>query len=62
MPRLKFIGEPTQGIPGGPIWEPGEERDLSDQEAAPYLRNVNWQEVPTIVVDAPAPPAEGSST
>lgn len=60
--RLKFIGEPAQGIPGGPIWEPGEERELSDQEAAPYLRNVNWQVVPDSTVEAPAEPAEGSST
>ena len=59
MPRLKLTGSPAQALRGGPTWEPGEERDLSDADAAPYLKNRNWQVVQTatITVDVPTPPA-----
>lgn len=43
MPRLKLIGELAQALAGGPMWEPGEERDLSDADAVPYLNNANWR-------------------
>ncbi|HXT34778.1 MAG TPA: hypothetical protein VN837_04295 [Chloroflexota bacterium] len=56
MPRLRLIGELPQALSGGPIWEPGEERDLPDPEAAPYLTNANWRLVATETIDAPAPP------
>lgn len=70
MPRLKFVGEPAQALRRGPIWQPGEERDLGDAEAAPYLKNANWQVVQTktetTVVDVdpsaePTAPAEAST-
>lgn len=51
--RLKFIGEPAQALARGPFWQPGEERDLTDEEAAPYLTNGNWRAVKTETVDAP---------
>jgi len=50
MPRIRFTGEPAQAPTGYAIWEPGEEREVTERQAAELIGNVHY-----VRTDAPGP-------
>jgi hypothetical protein len=58
MPRVKWTGTEPAAPPADSYWNPGEERDIDDEEwAERLLRNPNFQQVK----QTKAPPKPGEA-
>lgn len=56
MPRVQFTADIPMAPPGWPIWEPGEVREVTEEQAAYLCRNVWYRRLDDAAEPDSAPP------